>query len=160
MKSKIFLTTLLLLAGMSTSLVNAQRMTINLKDGNKQEFSLTTLQKISFSSNNLVLNYANTTFTSIAITDIRKITMVTGAAAVKSPQADESKISVFFNTSDDQINIKNAPEKTAKAYVYRMDGVLVLNTEVSSSNNLVNASSLANGLYLLKINNQVFKFKK
>jgi len=160
MKSKIFLTTLLLLAGMSTTLVKAQSMTINLKNGNKQEINLTTLQKISFSSNNLVLNYANAAFTSVAITDIRKITMVGGAAAVKNPQADESKISVFFNASDNQLTIKNTPEKTSKAYVYRIDGVLVLNTEVSSSNNVVNASSLANGLYLLKINNQVFKFKK
>lgn len=160
MKSKIFLTTLLLLAGISPSLVKAQRMTINLKDGNKQEINLTTLQKISFSSNNMVLNYTNAAFTSLAINDIRKITMISGPADVKNTLADKSKMSIFFNAAENQITIKNAPEKSAKAYVYRMDGVLLLYSEVSSSNNLLNISSLANGLYLLKINNQVFKFKK
>lgn len=160
MKIKIFPITLLLLAGMSTTLVKAQSMTINLKDGNKQEINLTTLQKISFSSNNLVLNYTNTTFSSVAISDIRKITMIGGTAGVNDTQADKSKMSVFFNATDNQVTISNAPEKASNATIYRIDGVLVLKTEVSSSNNVVNASSLEKGIYLLKVNNQVFKFKK
>lgn len=160
MKAKLFLSTLLLFAGMSNSLVHGQRMTINMKDGTKQDVELTTLKKLTFSNNNLLLNYTNAPFSSVAIPNIRKITIINSTDIAVNTDSSKNKMSIFMNPTDYQVSIKNAPESPTKANVYRIDGVLVLSAEISSSNNTLNASNLEKGLYLLKINNQVFKFKK
>lgn len=159
MKCKFFLTALLLFAGMSTSLIKAQSMTINLLDGTKQDIALMSLQKISFSNNNLVLNYTNGNTAPFTISTIKKI-VVNTSTGIEKNKTEKTKITVFFNASDNQIEITNIPEGSSKVAIYRTDGVLVLNSEISSSNNNVNASGLSKGIYLLKINNQVFKFKK
>jgi hypothetical protein len=44
--------------------------------------------------------------------------------------------------------------------IYRMNGVLVLSTQVSSISKSLNVSYLSGGLYLLKVNDQTFKFIK
>jgi len=160
MRFKSFLTVLLFLAGRSTTLLNAQSLSINMRDGSKQNYELKSLQKITFSNNNLVLNNSTGAFATFGIATINKLLVSTTSDGIKNTKSGDGNISIFFNPSDNQINILNAPEGTSTVSLYRPDGIQVLNTQISGNNDNVNVGSLAKGIYLLKINNQVFKFKK
>jgi len=160
MRFKSFLTVLLFLVGTSTTLLNAQSLSINMRDGSKQNFELKSLQKITFSDNNLVLNNSTGAFATFGIATINKILVSTTSDGIKNTKSGNGNISIFFNPSDNQITIQNKPEGTLTVSLYRPDGVQVLKTQISNNNDPVNVSSLAKGIYLLKINNQVFKFKK
>ena len=160
MRFKPFLTVLLFLIVTSTTLLNAQSLSINLRDGSKQNYELKSLQKITFSNNNLVLNNSTGAFATFGIATINNLLVSTTSDGIKNTKSGNGNTSILFNPSDNQITILNKPEGTLTVSLYRPDGVLVLKTQISNNNDLVNVSSLAKGIYLLKINNQVFKFKK
>jgi len=67
---------------------------------------------------------------------------------------------VYPNPVSDVIYIQNAPETAFSVSIYRINGVLVLTTKVSSGNKSIDVSYLPNGLYLLNVNNRTFKFVK
>jgi len=160
MKFKSFLTLLLFLAGTSTTLLNSQSLSVNLLDGSKQNFELKSLKKITFSDNNMVLNNTSGAFATFGIATINKLLVSTTSDGIKNTNSGNGNTSIFFNSANNQIQILNAPEGTFTVSLYRPDGIQVLNTKISNYNEPVNVSSLAKGIYLLKINNQVFKFKK
>jgi len=73
---------------------------------------------------------------------------------------EEEEISIYPNPASDVIYMKNAPETSTIVSIYRIDGALILQKQISSQNKASNISELTSGLYVIKIDNQALKFIK
>lgn len=136
--------------------LQAQNMVIRLQSGADQTISLSNLQKITFSNSNLVLNYVSGETQSYGFSSLEKVyfSPYTAIKNASSPKSD-----IFFNPSDNQVHFRNLAEGANPVAVYRMDGVAVISTTISN-NESIDMSGFPSSIYLIRINNQVLKFKK
>lgn len=156
MKQKHVYSILLVAILVATPLLQAQNMVLRLQGGTDQTIPLSNLQKITFSNSNLVLNYVTGTTQSYGFSSLEKLffSPYTSLKPSSTPKAD-----ILYNATDNQVHFRNLPEGRYPVSVYRLDGVAVLNT-VISNNESVDMSGYPASIYLIRINNQVLKFKK
>ena len=162
MKQKLFFLILILVAGMSVSEADAQNLVIKTNDGKETAKPLTSLKNVTFPDGNLLLTYKSGSTDSYSISSISKLFFgdaVTGTDNY-APSETAEKLSVYPNPTADIINIRNAPEGSSTVRIYRMEGVMVLNEEVSPDCLSIDVSTLPKGCYLLTLNGQAFKFIK
>jgi len=131
-------------------------MVLRLQGGTDQTIPLSNLQKITFSNNNLVLNYVSGSTQSYGFSNLEKL-FFTPYTYLNNPAKANSDI--LFNPSDNQVHFRNLPEGRYPVSVYRMDGVAVVSTTISN-NESIDMSRFPASIYLIRINNQVLKFKK
>lgn len=148
----LFLTAMLFIA---TDL-KAENLVLNFQGGSNQSIPLNTLQKITFSTNNLVLNFVTGGTQSYAFSNLAKMFFGTDTYIENTSY---SKADIFFNPSDNQLNLRNLTEGKNKVAIYRIDGVAVLSTTITN-NESIDMSGYPAGIYLIRINTQVLKFKK
>jgi hypothetical protein len=160
MRHKILILFLALFIGLGNSFIYAQSLIVVTKTG--QEFSepIISLQKFSFSNNQLLLGYKNNTTDSYNISEISKLYFKPLSTANFSFNENTLTMAVYPNPAKNNISILNAPQIPVSVFIYRMDGKMVGNTIVSSVNPSVNISNLKSGIYILKVNDQVFKLIK
>jgi len=136
--------------------IQAQNMVLRLQGGTDQTIPLSNLQKITFSNSNLVLNYVSGATQSYGFSSLEKLyfSPYTALKKTSSPKSD-----IIFNSSDNQIHFRNLAEGNYPVAIYRMDGITVLSTTISN-NESIDMSGFPASIYLVRINNQVLKFKK
>ncbi len=136
--------------------LSAQNMILRLQGGTDQTILLSNLQKITFSNNNLVLNYVSGDTQSFGFSSLEKLffSPLTSIKNTIQPKAD-----IFFNAADNQIHFRNLPEGSFLVNVYRTDGMAVVSKTITN-NESVDMSAFPSSIYLVRINNQVSKFKK
>lgn len=162
MNDKILLFILILVAGMNALDADAQNLVIKTNDGKETAKPLTSLKNMTFPNGNLLLTYASGSTDSYSLTDISKLFFGDAITGIDEQQGSEGaeKLSVYPNPANDVINLKNAPDGTSTVKIYRMEGVMVLNKEISAGSLSIDVSNLAKGFYLLTLNGQAFKFIK
>lgn len=141
--------------------VKAQSLYIKTKDGSTTAKSLSTLERFTFSNNNLLINYLSGPVETYSLSNISKLSFksaVTGVDELSLPETVSMK--VYPNPVSDIIYIQNAPETTYQVSIYRITGSLILNTQISSGEKSIDVSFLQSGLYLLNVNGRTFKFVK
>jgi hypothetical protein len=160
MKQKLFLTIFLLIAGVS--FVEAQNMAIRMKDGTGQTIGLSSLEKVTFSNANLLINQISGATESYSISKIRKIYFESVPTGVENETLNgiSQKLTFYPNPVESIIYFRNIPNDNSILKIYRMDGAIVLQSLVSSDNNSLDVSGLDKGFYILTVNNQVSKFIK
>jgi len=162
MKSKLFQTlSLLIFLGLNVLPVKSQTLFLNIKKWgtNDQKIELIALNKITFSSNDLVLNYLSGTKENIATSAIQSI-VFGKTTAINSPNADKNSMMVFPNPSYDFIYIKNVPEIEVNVTIYSINGIQIMSLPAYSVNEPINISHLNKGIYFIKVNNKALKFSK
>ena len=140
--------------------VEAQSLILTTKDGVITR-QLSTLKRFTFSNNNLLMNYLSGPVETYSLDNISKLTfksVVTGVDNLSLTGTGVMK--VYPNPVSDVIYIQNAPETDFTVSIYRMNGVLVLTTKLSSGTKSIDVSYLSSGLYLLNVNSRTFKFVK
>lgn len=162
MNQKLILFIFILLAGMNTSEADAQNLVIKTNDGKETARPLATLKNLTFPNGNLLLTYASGSTDSYSLTTINKLFFGEAITGINDNQQSGTaeKMSVYPNPANDIINIRNAPEGISTVKIYRMEGVMVLNEELSTGSLSIDVSKLAKGFYLLTLNGQAFKFIK
>jgi len=161
MKQNLLSLMLLLIAGSGAFDIKAQSMVIKTKDGTESTKLLDSIQNFTFSNGTLLLKFITGSTGSYGVSTISKLyfeSVPTGIADVTSKAT--GTITIYPNPVGNSINIQNLPGGTSIVHIYRMDGVMVLYTQVSSSSTSIDVSNLETGLYLLKVNEQVLKFIK
>lgn len=93
----------------------------------------------------------------ISLTDIRSIKFIQGTTAIEKLTTNGNKLS--FTVGDGQITVGGWNGKDGSLFLYSADGSLVTSAR-HWAGEPVNIASLASGLYILKVNNQSFKFIK
>ncbi len=154
--------TLLIFIWFATLLaVQSQSLYIKAKDGSVTTKTLSTLERFTFSNNNLLINYLSGPVETYSLSNISKLSFKSAVTGV-----DELSLSgtitmkVYPNPVSDVIYIQNAPETDYQLSIYRMTGSLILNTQMSSGDKSIDVSFLQTGLYLLNVNGRTFKFVK
>lgn len=141
--------------------VSAQSLYIKAKDGSITTKSLATLERFTFSNNNLLINYLSGPVETYSLSNISKLSFksaVTGVDELALPVTLTMK--VYPNPVSDVIYIQNAPETSYQLSIYRITGSLVLTNKMSSGDKSIDVSFLQSGLYLLNVNGVTFKFVK
>lgn len=131
-------------------------MVLKLQGGTEQSIQLNNLRKITFSGSNLVLNYVSGSTQSYGFSSLEKM-YFNSQVAIRD--VVQSNTDVFFNAADNQIHFRNLGEGTHNVTVFRMDGRAVVSTSVQPGET-VDMSAYPKSIYLLRIDNQVVKFKK
>ena len=148
----------ILLAGLIG--VQAQSLILTTKDGVITR-QLSTLKRFTFSNSSLLVNYLSGPVETYSLDNISKLnfkSVVTGVDNLSLTGAGVMK--VYPNPVSDVVYIQNAPETDFTVSIYRMNGVLVLTTKLSSGTKSIDVSYLSSGLYLLNVNSRTFKFVK
>jgi len=70
------------------------------------------------------------------------------------------KVSVYPNPAISTLNLKDVSNDVASFTIFRMDGAIVMKSQLVSGKSSIDIASLDGGLYLLKIDNQVVRFIK
>lgn len=161
-RKKLVSILIILLLWVNAFNLNAQNMTIRFADGVENTKLIGSLQKLTFVNNKLVINYISGTTDSFGLSTIGKLYFNPIANGIENQLLSETKKSMFIypNPVNDVINLQNATEGNSTVSIYRMDGAMVLQTQISSESKSLNVTNLAKGIYLIRVNNQTLKFNK
>ena len=162
MSKKIILLLFLIYLASSLSALKAQNLYVDFKNGIESARQIGSIQKLTFVNNKLVFNYISGTSEVFSISNIQKISFVSAFTSVDDINTNnpENKISVFPNPVSDQLSFKNLPQGISELYIYRMDGALLIHTQINENVNSVDLSALSVGIYLIRVNNQIIKICK
>jgi hypothetical protein len=73
---------------------------------------------------------------------------------------DDSKIKVYPNPTHNQLRITNYKLRMKDYSIYSMTGQMVMQGQLQGETTILNVSTLTNGVYFMKINDEVMKFVK
>jgi len=158
-KKTTILTVIFILFGVGLEHMQSQNLSLNIKnsDNSEKSIQLSLLKKITFSGTNLVLNYQSGSFENTHISLIQNLTF-SSFTEVRNVIEDTNSIAVYPNPSSNFIFFKNLPEGSFNITVCSMNGMKMMN--VFPVNNRIDISRLTNGIYLIKVNNQILKLSK
>lgn len=128
-------------------------------DGTTQNFNIATTGKLYFSNDDLnVKTDGTTSVTTIPVSIIRKIVF---SNTLGTPTIGENKnnLALYPNPSSDLIQIKSDSMEELDVKIYALTGQLVQQGSYQS-NQSIDVSSLAKGLYLVQVNGLTVKFSK
>jgi len=144
-----------------TGSVRAQSFLIfKMLDGSEQSKDIASVKKITFVNGNLLINTNNSNQESLSLSAIANVVFNKTASNIETDYATQKAVSVYPNPASDVIYIKNAPDTESEVLIFTVDGRMLLRTYIQSSEQPIDVSRLTQGLYLLKINSWVFKFRK
>jgi hypothetical protein len=157
-------TTLALLVALLLSFVSlsvqAQSLSLNIIQwsGDENHVSVASIDKITFSEDNLIVNYEEGSTESIDLLSIRKITFSIPMGIDKIENGKE-QLSVFF-ISANQLMVNNLPEGKHPVSIYSVSGNLIQSTTIDSYSPTINVDTMQKGMYIVMINNQTLKIVK
>ncbi len=154
-------TFLILLILATAAGATAQSLLLKTKDGTTITKPLGTVKRITFSNNSLLVNYLSGPVDTYSISTLSKLSFKmppTGTSQLEL--AGSAAMKIYPNPASESIHILNSPETDYTASVYLMNGVLLFSTHQNSGNRSIDISFLPAGMYILKINQQAFKFIK
>lgn len=132
---------------------------VKLNNGSQSGTLLSSLDRISFLNGNVILKNIDETTSSIVLSDINRITFGI-FTVIPNVINDVNKISVYPSPATNTIFLKNVIGEKLNIQIIRLDGAVMKNEQVFDSNQPIDISNLANGLYLLRVNNTTLKFTK
>ena len=149
---KIFLTLIAMVAANISTQAEDNHLYIEPNAGETIDWSVPSLQNITFQNGNVVLNMKDGTSTYTPISSIKRMYICTPSAnSISTVEGDASC------TWDGEVLHVNAQSGTP-VKVYSVNGASVMNTRLSETS--VNLRGLNKGLYIVSINGQNFKILK
>lgn len=160
MKIKYIVIAVLLITLSAIVNMNAQSVVLDIIrwDNTEKKVELNLLNKLTFTADDLILNYQAGAVENVTKSEIRKL--VFGNSTGTNAPAVQQNIQVFPNPAHELISVKNLPEKLCQVNIYSITGTQVLSVQLNSVNQQINIGELPKGLYFLKANNQATKFTK
>jgi hypothetical protein len=159
MKSKKLIVLLLFIIGIGAYEGRGQSLLFQMSDGSIAQNELSLIQKITFSDGFLELRNTGGSIDSYSLSTISKIYFGSNVSGTGAIEVKET-ISIYPNPVSDCIYFNNLPDGRFTVTIYRMNGEQVMQSLVSLAGNYVNVSRLPQGVYFLRVNNQVFKIVK
>lgn len=151
--------TFLLLLLVSSYSFSQTGVTVNYYDNNVQTFNVTSSGKLYFALDNLYVKIDGTTTpTTIPASIIRKITF-SNDLSTSTFGENNNNLVLYPNPSSDVIKIKSDTAVDLKVNIYSLYGQLV-RQGIYQSDEDIDVSNLASGLYLVQVNGLTIKFSK
>jgi hypothetical protein len=159
MKKNQLLRLLMLLLVLFSSAGYAQKLIIKMKTGNENQEQLASIQKLYFSNNELIVDFKTGADDPYALADVRKVYFDASVSVSENP-AQENKLTIYPNPANTLICIDGIPAEKGMLRVFRMDGTLVVNRQITSGHETIDVSTLPDGLYLINASGLNSKFVK
>lgn len=140
--------------------LNAQNVVVvENNDNTTQTFALGEQGEMLFTENNdsLVVRISENDYTSFLLSEINKIYFVHVSSV--SEIDVQNTMFVYPNPARDFIKIANNSKENQILSIYSIDGRMLVKQNYSA-NEGIDISSLKEGLYIVKLNGQTFKFSK
>lgn len=158
---KFYFLIIILISGWAGNTVKAQYLILKFQDGTEETREISLLQSLQFPENLLQINFLSGSaetydLSTISTLYLRQYPLAADDYSLTSDQ----EILIYPNPASDVIYLKNAPEAGSLVSIYRIDGALISQKQISSQNQALDISGLTNGLYILRIDNQAIKFIK
>lgn len=156
---KIIISALLVISLGVTVRGQTKSLNIQLDTGTTKSVTLNKLSKITFSDTDLILVYEDQSTENILKKSIRLITFsdVTGVSDIFFLG---EKFSIYPNPATNYITLGNLSDGENEIAIYSVSGNCVMAFEAKGSTQTIDVSALDKGMYLLKLNSEVFKFTK
>jgi len=132
---------------------------VKLNNNSQSGYLLSNIDRITFSGGNMLLKNKDAAASSILLSDINLMSFGI-YSAVPELTIDASSMNIFPNPACKYIQLKNAPEGQIHIVVFRLDGGILINKNLTDKTECIDISNLCNGIYLLKVNNKTLKFTK
>ncbi|MDP4277755.1 MAG: T9SS type A sorting domain-containing protein [Bacteroidota bacterium] len=134
------------------------QLTITGQNGSVRSIELSALGKITFQSSELMFHFQDGVLEPMPISSVKRMTFTQQSSL---PKADKTvTISIYPNPATDYLIINNLPAKASQVFIYSISGRLMLSRTLESTTEQLTVSQLPDGFYILKINDQAFKFSK
>lgn len=162
MKPNLVLTLLVLLGSMGVTKAFSQSLVVRLQDGSEQTADLSTVRKLTFENGNLVVSLYSASNSTYGLSTVSKVVFYNVPAGIDDIASDQSAglILIYYKPAEGTIYFSNLPSETSQVSVYRINGTTAIKTQLAAGESTLDVNALTQGIYILKIRNQVFKFIK
>lgn len=158
MRNTLMLLFLFLIGG--TLHINAQTISIKTTDGSESTNLISTVHKLSFANNMLILWFADGATSSFDVSEINKIYFNDVVAGVNLTSDNKNGLVLYPNPAVDYLNFKNLENQNISYAIYRMDGKVMLKSQLSSEYPSIDIRSLPAGIFIIQLNKQMLKLIK
>ena len=162
MKRILFAVGLLLVSLLWVNVAFAQTIhTTNVTvvySNNQSDSFFENVTQFSFSGDNLLINQ-NGTVTPISRSIIRKLTLEDVTSSSIETYDENAKIFIYPNPTSDKLNMASEVEQQVMVRIFSLNGQVLMQQQMSTSES-IDVSSLAKGIYIIKINETSYKFSK
>jgi hypothetical protein len=139
---------------------NAQYLKLALSDGTIQNSELTSVRNLIFTDKELIVNLKNGSNHMYGISDINKLFFGELTTAIIQPVNNTANFAVYPNPVTEKLYFKNLSVETETVYIFRIDGILLLQKETRELEAGIDFQQFTPGMYLVKAGNQTTKFVK
>lgn len=158
---KFYLVAFLLTGWWWIDRANAQYLGVKFQDGTLETREIMLLENLMFPDGLFQVTFINGSTESYDLSTVKTLYFSQFPTATgEQVETGDRAISVYPNPASDRIYIRNIPETAAVLAIYSIGGLLVAQHQLTLQSDFFDVSALGTGLYLIKINNQVFKFVK
>ena len=133
-------------------------VTVTMHDASTQVFNVTASGKLFFENDQLVVIEAFSQSAAIDIADIRKVQFQSNDEDAV-PSINKDKITIYPNPTTGKITISGLDGVAVDVSVYSANGQLVMKRKITSDEE-IDLSDMKRGLYMMKINDSVYKISK
>jgi len=151
---------LFLFMGTTTTVLHAQSLIVRLNDGTEASQLLSTVQKLSFSQDELIVSFFSGSTDLYPLSDVRKLYFDSGTSLGEHPTVRANKLFVYPNPAGEYIHIEGIPDQAEQVFIYSSDGQLKKVLSITNDEMSVDISSLPAGLYLINAHGSLSRFIK
>lgn len=137
--------------------IHTTNVTVVYSDNQPDSF-FENVTQFSFSGDNLLINQGGTV-TPISRSVIRKLTLEDVSSASIETYDENAKIFIYPNPTSDKLNMSSETEQQVLVGIFTLNGQKLMQQQMSTSES-IDVSSLAKGIYIIKINETSYKFSK
>jgi hypothetical protein len=160
MKRKLcFLAGIFVLVLVSSTLY-AQKLVVRMNNGVENSEPLSSVQKLYFAGNQIVVDYFTGSDDNYLLSDVRKLYFDLNVSVEEAQLSVQGKLIVSPNPANNSITILGIPKVPGRLSVYSIDGSMVISREISSDHETLDISNLPQGLYLVNVPGLTSKFVK
>jgi hypothetical protein len=158
-KKSIF-SVLVLLGMIWVSPALSQKLVVKQFSGIENSELLGSIQKLTFSNNELNVDYYTGPDDVYILTEVQKLYFDLTVSVDENALKGRKGFSVYPNPAREEITVMGIPESGAELCIYRMDGSRVYRKARAVVVETVDVSHLPAGLYLLNVSGSTLKFVK
>lgn len=151
--------TIFLLVGLAVVLpVGAQNsLIVRSTDATTSSVALSQISRITFSSGNMQVNKTDQTQAVFAVANIQKINFGT-ISAVSSVYTQSSDVQIYPNPVVASVRFRNLPPSdNYRVVISSLDGKVLIQQLLTDVSEAIDVQSLSRGVYLVNINGHVLK---
>lgn len=145
---------------MITRAASVQNLIVQAKGGTKSTYTLSSVRKITFSGTTMSVVKTDATETDFTISSVQKLLFSSSSTSAIKKEASNAALKAYPNPAKSVFNIDGI-SKIDNISLYNLTGnELTVSYSLVNNGMQINTANLAQGLYLLRVNNQTIKFQK